>query len=555
LVSVSSNGLLGDPLTTIQLLGLTGRSFAPSSAELSSGLWVVLVDRESIAVEFTRLFVGLTSPRHGTLLIDGQAPRCWPEVRRNTASVLEREQLGLAKTTGDAVAAVAGLRGISLDAVSVLNLLGIEALATRATRSLTANESRQAATALALAQSNARAAIFLEPLVALNRAQISQFLQHAQLLAQTACVLFVTSSLHDAQLLGGPHAQLTARGWSMFTGNPFESTLLRVHVEGPNLRPLASAVALHFPIESMCLQARDQGHEILELVGKPSEVTTGKLVPLARQTRTLISRLFVEGIGSPPLEISAPHNVAKSYSESTARARFEFRTAVLGISGRCQWHLVSRTLLSVRGCAILLGEASIAAFYASLQRSRAGSWATYEALVFLGTVLMPIWSLIFCRIMYADTALRSGVEVLARYGAPRKLLALNRLLAISLLSGCLGAVSAFLALLCATSGWVPAHGELAPALWITGLGGAVYGAIVTALTDATRTYWAAWAFLLLDFFVGGTSKAISFPFPRAHMHNLLGSAHAVEISQGSSCMALGSLLCLALWLTIVRTDP
>ncbi len=543
-------------MTTIQLLGLKSRSFAPISVELSTGLWVILTDRECVADEFSRLLVGLDRPRRGNLLIDGQSPRSCPTRRKSIASLLAREQLCFSETTEGAVAAIAALRGVSLDAISVLKLLTIEALATRDTRSLTSNESRQVATALALSQLDAKAAVFFEPLVALNQTQISQFQHQLSTLARQACVLCVTSSMHDARLLGGPHAQLTSGGWTAFKGDLVGSPLQHVYVEGPNLRQLTSEVALLFPITRLSLQTRNQTQDSLEIVGASSNLSTSKIVGIARRTRTSISRMFAEGMGTAPIQGDAQQLMTELGRGDTNKTNSGLSLSALTIGGRSQWHLTSKVLASVMGCAALLGEPSVAAIYASLQRFGANSWTSYEALVFLGTVLAPLWALILCRLMYADSALGSGVEVLARYGAKRRILALNRLLTVSLLNGALGAISSVLMLVCISSGWAaPAHGELVLASWIVGLGGAVYGAIVVALTDATRSHLSRWAFILLDFLMGGTSRAISFPFPRAHLHNLLGSATAIEFSQRGSCIILGLLLFLAVGLTMLRTDP
>ena len=263
---------MGAQLTTIQLLGLKGRSFSPTSFELSTGLWVILADREHIADEFSRIVVGLDSPRRGKLLIDGQSPRSCPARRENTASLLAREQLCFSGITRGAVTAVTALKGIALDANSVLGLLAIEALAPKRTSLLTPSESRQVATALALAQLDAKVAIFLEPLLALSQLQISQFQLHVSALAKHACVLCVTSSVHDARLLGGPHAQLSASGLTAFKGDVVGSASQRVYVEGPNLRQLASEVALHFPIARLSLQIGNHVNDALEIVSTSSNM-------------------------------------------------------------------------------------------------------------------------------------------------------------------------------------------------------------------------------------------------------------------------------------------
>ena len=515
---------------------------------------MVLVDSDRVAAEFTRLLVGQDRPVRGRLLIDGLSPRNAPAIRVNIASLLAREDFSFSETVQGAVDSVAALRRISPSVGSVLSLLGLEGLATRATRTLSSNESRQVATALALAQIDAHAAIFCEPLLALNQQQTVAFQQQLSILASRACVLCLTSSLHDARMLGGPHAQLSARGWTALESDSLKSTRLRVHIEGPSLRQLASELALHAPLARLTLQTGNQSQDKLELIGSPADVSTSQIVRMARRGLTSISRMFVRGIGNLGPEAVAPGGsptLVKAEPTTTNRGMNFYDLRLCAVA---QLHLVARARSTLAGWATLLLLPSIATVYATLLRSREGSWASYDALIFLGTVLAPLWSLILCRLMYADHILGSGVETLARYGAGRRGLAVNRLLAVSLVNAALAALSA--GLVCATGGWVAlAHGELISAMWITGMGGAVYGAIVVGLTDASRSHWVRWAFILLDFLMGGTSRAISFPFPRAHLHNLLGSATAIEFPQRGSCTILGILLFLAIGLTAARTEP
>jgi ABC-type transport system involved in cytochrome c biogenesis ATPase subunit len=536
------------------MLGLRGRSFGPCSANLTSGLWVVLADTDSIAAEFTRLLVGLDKPVRGKLLIDGHSPRRSPTIRANIASLLAHEDLSFTDTAQSAVATVANLHNLSQSPLSVLGLLGLEGLATRDTGALSSNESRQVATALALTQVDARAAAFCEPLLALNPNQIADFQQHLCVLASRACVVCVTSSLHDAKILGGPHAQLSRRGWLTFSGDSLNSTLLRVHVEGPDLRQLASELSLQCSVARLTLQTANNSHDVLELVGPPADLSTGKVVGIARRGLISISRMFMQGAGNPPVEALTRSDEADVEKEDESFADLGIRLRDFKLCTLRQLRLLTRAYTPLMGLAALLAEPTIATLYAKMSLSREESWGSYNGLIFLGTVMVPLWSLILCRLMCADSILGCGVETFARYGVGRRALAFNRLVAFSLLNGALAALSA--GLVCASGGWVAlAHGELISAMWITGLGGAVYGAIVVSLTDATRSHWVRWAFILFDFLLGGTSRAISFPFPRAHLHNLLGSATAIEFPQRGSSAILGLLLFLAIGLTIIRTEP
>jgi len=61
--------------------------------------------------------------------------------------------------------------------------------------------------------------------------------------------------------------------------------------------------------------------------------------------------------------------------------------------------------------------------------------------------------------------------------------------------------------------------------------------------------------ILLDLMLGGTNRSIAFPFPRAHIHNLLGSPSSIQFSQQGSCVYLGFVLALAAGLTLAKTEP
>ncbi len=216
--------------------------------------------------------------------------------------------------------------------------------------------------------------------------------------------------------------------------------------------------------------------------------------------------------------------------------------------------MVGRALATLTGCVALFAEPTAAAAYAELQRPNAGNWASYESLVFLGTVLVPVESLVLCRAMCANSLLSGAIENLERRGINRRLLALNPLLAVALLSGVLGAISAVLAVICSTGGW-PTPSELAQSAWIVGLSGLAYGAIIGLLSKTKNSRLWLWVFVVFDFLLGGTTRAISLPFPRLHVHNLLGSTSLIDIPQRDSCIVLVVLALLAAGLTILSTDP
>ena len=539
---------LGYQLTVIQLQGVGGRTFKGANAELSTGLWVVLADGDAVGAEFTRLIAGLDRPRYGRLLINGYPPRLYPAVRHRVASLLLNEPFSLAKRADQLVAEQAELQGISLAPIEILRQLELQGLAERPTPSLTPGEARQIATALALAHDGAIVGVYCEPLMALSDAQVALFQQCVCELADHACILCVTSSLHDARLLGGPHARLTTQGWSAFADGSVRAGR-DVYLEGPALSGLAAAIAARVGVTRICLQTAQQGPDTLEIAGAPEALTSHNVVSIARQTGTSITRMRSNVAVAGERDESSFRVATDERQEGVPFARRRLDELVRAVLR--QIRVAARAFASLAGCTALFVEPALATVYAELQRSRTGSWASYEALTFLATVLVPIESLLLGHLMIANQP--DAVEGMARYGTNRRFLAISRLLIVSAMNGALAAISAVVALSAASSGWsAPTIGDLVQAFWIVGLGGMVYGAIVGAFGRAS--IW-RWAFVVADFLMGGTSRAISLPFPRAHIHNLLGAASAIDLPQRESCIILGMLLLLAIGLTAVRTDP
>jgi hypothetical protein len=310
----------------------------------------------------------------------------------------------------------------------------------------------------------------------------------------------------------------------------------------------------------MSLQTPIGGPESLELVAVPSELSTIDIVRVARQTQATITRILVEGMGERALCGKRP---LYQPAEPIAPADFKTKMPVMpNESLRRQGELLqpllrlsARRLSSFAGWALLLSEPIVASLYAVMHRTVGEAWAVYDTLVFLMLVLVPLWSLAICRVMYADSVPGGDVGQLARYGGSKSVLAAIQVCWVSTVNAITAAASAALLLLILAGLGGAGISDVWPSLWIAGLGGAVYGAFAASLFVSTRTPVAGWGFLLLDFFLGGTTRALSFPFPRAHIHNLLGSASALELPQRYSSAMLGLLLFLAVGLACFRTDP
>jgi hypothetical protein len=216
-------------------------------------------------------------------------------------------------------------------------------------------------------------------------------------------------------------------------------------------------------------------------------------------------------------------------------------------------HLVRR-LAAPSALAILLIGPLAAGIYAWLRRVAGGAWATYDGLVFVSLILSPLWAIISFRVLCPQTDAGSGVELLARFGAHRRALAEVQLVAVTLVSAALSAISAMLSVGITCDSWAAIANEAWAAVWISGLTGAAYAAVAVSATVALRSTAAPWMFLVLDWLLGGSQRLGSALFPRAHVHNLLGSPRCVDLPQFASWAALVGLLILALGLTALRTD-
>jgi ABC-type transport system involved in cytochrome c biogenesis ATPase subunit len=543
-------------LTAIRFVELGATAFKNASANLTKGLWVILAYRDDAAEEFTRIVAGVDKPLKGRLWIEGRAPRSCPAVRRHIDSTLPQESLDFANTVEDLVTWVGRIRGLDQSPANILSRLSLEHWSRRPVATLSQRESRQLTLALALAQPTTSALVIHEPLLALNNSQVPQFQESIANLASRACVVCVTSSLHDARALGGPHAQLTALGWEPSNASNVSTSSARVHLEGKNLRELTSRIALKWPLGQLELQSTSRGN-VLQVTGRASDVSTGKVAIDAREIGVSIRRLWSETIGPQQLEVepialpveTEPSGLTARHSPIAASITLD--AVKRGIRG------IRRAATKPMNLAALLLGPGLAMAYAGLLRVRSASWANYDTLVFIGTVLTPLWSLWLCRLMWAGSTRQEAVEIIGRFGVDRRALAIGRTLTISFIAGLLGAASALAAILYASSGRAnpPAISELYQSTWIIGFAGVVYGAIAASLSNVKRPWLSRWAFILLDFALGGGSSSVSVPFPRAHIHNLLGSPSSVAISQPSSCAYLGLLLLLAIGLTSITTEP
>ena len=539
-------------MSFIRFDALGAQAFKNASAELSVGLWVVLAYRDDAASEFTRILAGVQKPSTGQLRCGSQPPYSTPEIRRAVAAVLPRENYAFSGTVQQAIRTIGLLRGLDLSPDAVLELLALHPLAKRPTSSLTAREARQVSMSLALAQTDVQVAVIHEPLLVLDDSQFVRFQTWLSNATTRACVVCVTASNYDARLLGGPHARLSAHGWESLTLNAGGSRVRSLSLEGRNFRELASALALKSPCQELWLRSVARG-DALRVTGVSHDVTAKEIIAAARVAGATISRLWTEIVtpaDTTDATSTAPNEPSpKPYTPVSARSAW---TALLA-----EIRVQLRPALTPIGIAVLALEPGLALIYGVMRRTRNVSWAGYDTLVFICTILTPIWSLWIVRLLSPHRASSDNSDTSSRFGITRRIAAFGRVLTSAALVALLSATAAIAGML-ATSNWraiAPAVAELYQSTWIIGLAGAVYGSITIFLSGFRRGWLLSWAFILLDLMLGGTNRSIAFPFPRAHIHNLLGSPSAIQFSQQGSCAYLGFVLALAAGLTLAKTEP
>jgi hypothetical protein len=151
-------------------------------------------------------------------------------------------------------------------------------------------------------------------------------------------------------------------------------------------------------------------------------------------------------------------------------------------------------------------------------------------------------------------SLREAVAPLARHGLDRRQLALGLALPPMIVAAALGALGSVLVVV-ATRG--PSDPEMArdalTSLWIGMVAGPAYvAAFVGASALGRRGRGRSWL-LLADFVLGATHSFIAFPWPKAHVRNLLGGSAPLELSQLAAVLTLVGMSLAFLLLGALRS--
>jgi hypothetical protein len=147
------------------------------------------------------------------------------------------------------------------------------------------------------------------------------------------------------------------------------------------------------------------------------------------------------------------------------------------------------------------------------------------------------------------------LDGVARWGPSRRHVAVGFLLALggfaALLSAVLTVTGVTLARGLADPAWAA---DCATSLRIALLGGAAYTSFFAlGLPFSRRRLW-AFALLAGDWVLGSTTSAVSAPWPRSHLRNLLGAEPVLGMTQGQGFLVLAavSVACLGVVLALTR---
>lgn len=509
---------------------------------------MLLVGNEQIATELTRLLVGLDPPRHGLILLNGKPPYRSPGTRAACVSVQSVERRAPGRTVRSMLTHQSQLFEIGRNGVDCLASFGLEHLVDRAHDSLSAQERRQLAFATAIARRDIEFAVFCEPRLDLTAAQLAKLQDYMSELANRACVVCITTSLHDARQLGGPHAQLSRTGWSWVSTGAEPGSRTRLMIEGTGLPSLAAHLAAQEWVSELRMRRVDSELQRLHVSADAGSEVTCQIARVARQNHAKIGRICTE-------ESLMPEQVAERERLSQGAAQAVSDHSQHCNLGRMVWdslrELLARTLPSSRGALLLLGAPVLTASYAVGQRQLiASEEALQNTLRFFATYIVPLGALLAVRVLNAEPALGGLVEPLARLGASRRIV-------VSANAAVICVLSAVVAVLSVTVGVLFSAGRLSADLgvcaWIAALGATSYTSIFL-LIEQLRHRWLQWLYLLGDMALGASALGVSALFPHAHLLNLLGLSGPLDRAQWFSSVCLAAFVVLAYGLTLIRSE-
>jgi ABC-type thiamine transport system ATPase subunit len=189
-------------MNRVELSRVGEKSLVRADLELGVGVHTVLALTPEGAPELVALVAGISRPQYGVVLVDGENPYARPAARRKIGSLLAVEEVSEARTVEAGVGRAIATRGSTTGVATVLETFGLTAYAKRRPESLSRNEARGVALALALSSNEGGILALFEPLATpAGRARVVASVADAG--RKGASVLCVTASARDASDLGG----------------------------------------------------------------------------------------------------------------------------------------------------------------------------------------------------------------------------------------------------------------------------------------------------------------------------------------------------------------
>lgn len=218
---------------------------------------------------------------------------------------------------------------------------------------------------------------------------------------------------------------------------------------------------------------------------------------------------------------------------------------------------LARSRLSAKSALVAALVATIcAALVAGIERSTDAYGAADRTLT--GAVfglIVPLSAYLALERATLGLRLDRSLDDLARHGANRRALGAGLAAGAALFMAALSALVAALAVWISRGSGDPLlSSDLGSTIWIAALAGVAYAAWF-ALASLAGKNGLRGAALLVDFVLGSGASALSAPFPRGHVRNLLGGEPVLELGQLSSAAVLLVLVLAYSSASAVRTAP
>ncbi|RYZ06933.1 MAG: hypothetical protein EOO73_14190 [Myxococcales bacterium] len=169
-------------------------------------------------------------------------------------------------------------------------------------------------------------------------------------------------------------------------------------------------------------------------------------------------------------------------------------------------------------------------------------------------IALPLLSYFLVSRVCAGGNLREAVMPLARHGLDRRQLALGLAVPPALVAAAFAALGSVL-VVCVARGF--ADPELAKdaltSLWIGLIAGPAYVAAFLGASALGRAGRGRSWLLLADFVLGAGTSFVAFPWPKAHVRNLLGGSATLDLSQLVALIALLGMSFAFLGLGVLRS--